>query len=67
MMLAMTLKADATEHNHLVIAFDFLEGLLQNQRRILAITGEKFIEGTSDASGSFDQSRPLWIIPPSIE
>ena len=48
-MLAMALKTDATEHDHLVIAFDFLEGLLQNQRGILAITGEKFLEGTSKA------------------
>jgi hypothetical protein len=59
----MALEADATEHNHLVIALGFLEGLLQNQRGILAITGEKFIEGTSDASRSFDQSGSLRIIP----
>ena len=53
-MLAMALEADSTEHNHLVIAFDVLEGLLQNQSGILAITSEKFLEGTSNATGSFD-------------
>ena len=61
-MLAMALEADATEHDHLVIAFDFLEGLLQNQRGILTISGEKFFKGTRDASGSFDQSGSLWIV-----
>jgi hypothetical protein len=61
-MLAMALEADATEHDHLVIALDFLEGLLQNQCGILTISGEKFLEGTSNASGSFDQSGSLRIV-----
>jgi hypothetical protein len=61
-MLAMALEAYATEHDHFVITFNFLEGLLQNQRGILAVTGEKFLEGTRNASGSFDQSGSLRII-----
>src|SRR6476469_5328337 len=61
-MLAMALEGDAAEHDHLVITFDFLEGLLQNQSGILAIAGKKFFEGTPNASGGFDQSRSLWII-----
>jgi hypothetical protein len=58
----MALEADATEHDRFVIAFDFLEGLLQNPRRILAITSKKFLEGTSNAAGGFNQSGSLRII-----
>jgi hypothetical protein len=61
-MLAMALEADATEHDHFVIAFDFFEGLLQKQCGILAVASKEFLEGTSDASGSFDQAVSLWII-----
>ena len=43
-MLAMALETNATQHDHFVIAFDFLEGLLQDLGRILGIADEKLFE-----------------------
>jgi hypothetical protein len=40
-MFAIALEADAPQPDHLVIAFDFLEGLLQVQRGILTVACEK--------------------------
>jgi hypothetical protein len=46
-MIAVALEADAAEHNYFVIALEDLEGLLQNQRRILAVPGEILLKGSS--------------------
>ena len=61
-MLAVAREPDAAEHDHFVITFGFFEGLLQDQCGILAVASKIFLEGTREASGSFDQTVPLRII-----
>src|SRR5512135_489556 len=51
MMLAVALEANATQHNHLVIAFDFLESLFQDFDRILSIADEKLLKRARHTSG----------------
>jgi hypothetical protein len=40
-MLAMAFEPNATQHNHFVVAFDFLESLLQDFDRVLSIADKK--------------------------
>src|SRR5208337_2168287 len=43
-MLAMALERDAAQHDHLVVALDFGEGLAQHLRRILVVTAKILAE-----------------------
>ena len=45
MMLAMRLKADIAQHDHLVIAFDLFEGTLKENDRIVGIAGKPILIG----------------------
>jgi hypothetical protein len=62
MMLAMTFKAYGAQHDHLLIAFDFFEGLLQDVDRVLGIAGEQLLECAGHPSGCFGQSVSIGII-----
>jgi len=66
-MLAMALEADATEHDHLVIAFDFLEGLLQNQCGILTIASKKILRRHEQRDREFRSIRVAPDRRPPIE
>ena len=61
-MLAMAFEADAAQHDHLVIAFDLVEGFLQDRGRVLGVADEGFLQRASDASGSLDQAATLRIV-----
>ena len=62
MVFAMTLEPDAAKHDHLVIAFDLLEGLLQDLDRVLTITREELLERACHARRRLAQAIPLGII-----
>jgi hypothetical protein len=62
MMLAMALEADATQHNHFVITFDFLKSLLQDFDWVLGIADKKLCERANHTRRSFNQAFSVWII-----
>ena len=61
-MFAMALEPDAAQHDHLVIAFDFVERFLQDRGRILGVAHESFLQRAGDAGGSLDQAATLRVI-----
>ncbi len=64
-VLAMAFETDAAQHDHLVVALDLLEGLLQDGFRILAIAAEPFLEGLGDAGRRFLQAIACGVLTPS--
>ena len=60
----MALETDAAQHDHLVIAFGFLEGLVQDLLRILAVAGKKLLVGARHARRSLDQTVAVGIVAP---
>src|SRR5512139_2927035 len=61
-MLAMAFEPNATQHNHFVISFDLLEGLLQDFDRVLSIANKKIFERAYHASGRLSQTVTFWIV-----
>ena len=61
-MLAMAFEPNAAQHNHFVVAFDFLESLLQDFDRILSIADKKLFERARHASGRLGQTITVWIV-----
>src|SRR5712671_4393189 len=61
-VLAMTLEANAAQHDHLVVAFDLLKGPLQDLDRVLGVAGKEFLEGARDARRRVEQASPLRIV-----
>ena len=55
MMFAMVFEPNATQHNHFVVAFDFLESLLKDFDRILSVADEKLFERACHASRCLGQ------------
>lgn len=62
MMFTMAFEANATQHDHLVIAFGLVEGFLQDRDGILSVAGEGFLQRSSYASGSLYQAVTLRIV-----
>jgi hypothetical protein len=61
-VLATALEADTAQHDHLIVAFDLIEGFAQHRRRILTIADESLFQRASDARGSFNQSVAFRIV-----
>jgi hypothetical protein len=61
-MLAMAFEPNATQHNQFVVAFDFLESLLQDFKRVLGIADKKLFERARHASGRLAQAVTFWIV-----
>ena len=61
-MLAMAFEPNATQHNHFVVAFDFLESLLKDFDRVLSIADRKLLERACHASGCLGQTITLRIV-----
>jgi hypothetical protein len=62
-MLAMAFEADVAQHDHFVVAFDFLESLFQDFHRILSVAGEKLLERAGHARRGFDQAIAFGVLP----
>ena len=60
-MLAMALETNATQYDHLVIAFDLFEGLFQDIDRVLCIACEEFLQRARYARRRLDQAVPFGI------
>src|SRR5580698_7018540 len=67
MVLAMALKGDAAQHNHLVIAVDLAEGLVQNLVRIFFVAREIFAVGAHHTIGRFDQAVASGVLANPLE
>jgi hypothetical protein len=61
-MLAMAFEPNATQHNHFVVAFDFLKSLLQDFDRVLSIADKKLFERARHAGGRLGQTITLRIV-----
>ncbi len=55
-MFAVALETDAAQHDHLVIAFDLLEGLLQDRLGVLVVAAEILFERARHAGRRFLQA-----------
>ena len=60
-VLAMALEADAAQHDHLVIAFGLLEGLLQDLGGVLTVAREELLERARHARRRLAQAVPIRI------
>jgi hypothetical protein len=50
------------QHDHLVVALDFVERLLQDGRRILGVAGKKFFERARYPRGRLDEAFALRVV-----
>ena len=62
MVLAMALEGDAAQHDHLVIAIDLAEGLVQNLVRVFVIAGKIFAVGAHHTIGRLDQAVAIGVL-----
>ena len=62
MMFTVTFKTNATQCNHFVIAFDFLESLLQDFSRILTVSTKELLKRASHARRRFGQAVTVRIV-----
>jgi hypothetical protein len=61
-MFAMALEGNSSEHDHFIVSFDLLEGLLQEQGGVLCVAGKVLFEGARDAGRSFEQAGAIRIV-----
>src|ERR1700730_5221570 len=61
-MLTMALEANATQHNHFIITFDFLERFLQEFDWVQGVADKNPFERACHACWSLDQAFPFRII-----
>jgi hypothetical protein len=53
-MLAVAFKWNAAQHDHFVIAFDLIKGLLKDRRRVLRVADECLFKGAFHPSWGLD-------------
>ena len=67
MMLAMAFEGDAAEHDHLVVALDLAECLVQNLVRVFVIAREIFAVSTHHTIGRLNQTVAIGVLANPLE